>query len=89
MPKIMGIAAAGLCTIALIAVLIQHKLRKAELKIAKEIAMAQQNHDGDSDSSTSFTSFDSEAEARERKRVKKQIRREKRNKSDVNSIISG
>ena len=32
------------------------------MKIAKEIALAQQNQ-GDVDSSTSFTSFDSEAEA--------------------------
>ena len=88
MPKILGLAAGGLCIIALIAVLIQHKLKKAEMKIAKEIALAQQNQ-GDDDSSTSFTSFDSEAEAKERKRVKRQIRRERRNKSDVNSIISG
>lgn len=49
---------------------IQHHLRQTELKIAKEIAMAQRGGGSDSDSSTSFTSFDSEAEERERRRVK-------------------
>ena len=88
-PKILGIAAGGLCIVALIAVGIQHQLRQTELKIAKEIAMAQRRGSSESDSSTSFTSFDSEAEERERRRVKKQIRREKRQqRSDVNSIIS-
>ena len=92
MPKVLGIVAGGLCVVALIAVAIQHQLRRTELKIAKEIAMAQRGGGGggnDSDSSTSFTSFDSEAEERERRRVKKQIKREKRQqRSDVNSIIS-
>jgi len=90
MPKVLGIVAGGLCVVALIAVAIQHQLRRTELKIAKEIAMAQRGGGGnESDSSTSFTSFDSEAEERERRRVKKQIKREKRQqRSDVNSIIS-
>ena len=87
MPKIVGIAAGALCIIAIVAVGIQQHLRRAELKIAKEIAMAQRR--GSSDSETSFSSFDSEAEERERRRVKRQIKKEKRNqKSDVNSIIS-
>ena len=87
MPKIVGIAAGALCIIAIVAVGIQQHLRRAELKIAKEIAMAQRR--GSSDSETSFSSFDSEAEERERRRVRRQIKKEKRNqKSDVNSIIS-
>ena len=87
MPKIVGIAAGALCIIAIVAVAIQQHLRRAELKIAKEIAMAQRR--GSSDSETSFSSFDSEAEERERRRVRRQIKKEKRNqKSDVNSIIS-
>lgn len=87
LPKIVGIAAGALCIIAIVAVGIQQHLRRAELKIAKEIAMATRRGSGDSE--TSFSSFDSEAEERERRRVKRQIKKEKRNqKSDANSIIS-
>ena len=59
MPKVLGIAAGGLCVIALIAVAIQHHLRQTELKIAKEIAMAQRGgNDDDSDSSLGFDIFE-------------------------------
>merc|ERR1712227_551188 len=82
-PKIIGIAAAGLCLAAILAASVQFLLRKREKKLAFKL---RRHKDGDDSSQTSFTSFDSDDSEQERRRERRKKRLERKKRTEGSSL---